>query len=550
MLKKKSIKLVVLGLLMPVLLIGCGNQSGQKSKDNLDSNRNNNSQIDKNSDSEEKSDSKTVYQELFPKYKAFANYLYEVDNDGKQIIDEDTSTPTLGEFTKKLKEESDKQQKPTSIEGGELFSNTYKAFDDLIKQINEFQTKLPTDEDIDEQTRNNVLNNLKNEDGEDLWLLGQTANKFMSFFENGQLTQEEICEIQLNLGLELDYSFINKEQKGNSPCGTFATDTYDKFASTVIGETEKLGKSLDQIKNLIADKFTQIDTGDDDIVTNGVSGNAGNVTTDGETANPIMRFLLVYILGIITILLPILYFKYKNYFSGNILKGKKNSRNTESDGAEATNEPISIQQQINNLQEIINKSFQTSAQQQQQITELNNKVTQLGQLIESEYSSLTKRLEQLESQREISSNQYRGQETPQQSIQSNFEKPDYAPLMNSYANNPRSFVQQGTKVRMTTETTNKVLDGTWNGEVNFEEYRNGEYLIINNNDREDYVFLDPMTKFNNQTLGIINKSQLFICHGNLVSTVKGEEIEVRKPAKVRRNGQYWTLVESGELILS
>ncbi len=48
---------------------------------------------------------------------------------------------------------------------------------------------------------------------------------------------------------------------------------------------------------------------------------------------------------------------------------------------------------------------------------------------------------------------------------------------------------------------------------------------------------------------MLNKSELFICHGNLYNTVKGEDIEVIKPAKVRRNGEYWTLVESGELNL-
>lgn len=49
------------------------------------------------------------------------------------------------------------------------------------------------------------------------------------------------------------------------------------------------------------------------------------------------------------------------------------------------------------------------------------------------------------------------------------------------------------------------------------------------------------------TLQNINKSQLFICHGNISQSFKGNEINITRPAIVKPDNQNWQLMESGEI---
>lgn len=122
-------------------------------------------------------------------------------------------------------------------------------------------------------------------------------------------------------------------------------------------------------------------------------------------------------------------------------------------------------------------------------------------------------------------------------------------LAQNYQENPTNLLQNATQVGMTKETTNKILGGVWEQIYLEENRRTGEYFIVTSNTGEMYLFLNPNSVFNPQTLSTINKSQLFICHGNLSQSRKGIDINIQKPATVKKQAQSWILVEPGEIIL-
>ena len=131
--------------------------------------------------------------------------------------------------------------------------------------------------------------------------------------------------------------------------------------------------------------------------------------------------------------------------------------------------------------------------------------------------------------------------------------PDSAPenihLAQTYQENPASLLTNSTQVGMTKDTTNKILGGVWEKVYLEENRRTGEYLIVTSNTGKMHLFLNPNSMFNPQTLSTIHKSKVFICHGNLSQSRKGEDITIQKPATVKKEAQYWVLVESGEITI-
>ncbi len=126
-------------------------------------------------------------------------------------------------------------------------------------------------------------------------------------------------------------------------------------------------------------------------------------------------------------------------------------------------------------------------------------------------------------------------------------------LIKSYNSNPYSLFEKAIKVRMTEDTINNLIDGILNNSIRFEEHSTGDYFIVSNHTGEFYLFLNPISIFNPQTLQIMNKSKLFICHGNFLSkTLSGENIPLIQPATLTRsskNKRKWELIKSGEINL-
>jgi hypothetical protein len=206
-------------------------------------------------------------------------------------------------------------------------------------------------------------------------------------------------------------------------------------------------------------------------------------------------------------------------------------------------------QQIQDLENIVQNY-------QQQIETVNNRLYDLKNTVDTQ----SLQLRQLEAQNRGSNINPRTDSvyTNHNYNTSNFPRSSSPPppppsekirLAQSYRENPAHLLQNATQVTMTKETTNKILGGVWEQIYLEENRRTGEYFIVSNNSGEMYLFLNPNSVFNPQTLSTINKSQLFVCHGNLGQSRKGIDINIQKPATVKKQGQFWILVEPGEIIL-
>lgn len=210
-------------------------------------------------------------------------------------------------------------------------------------------------------------------------------------------------------------------------------------------------------------------------------------------------------------------------------------------------ELLSQKEKIKNLQD-------KNEREKYNIKQLEDKINELGKLIEREYSQIQLNLGQLDNKiNDLSFKSYGNQNSYSQSIHEQTPSPSVPEdvrLTNLYRENSQGLLQNAIRVSMTKETVNKVLAGTWEGLVELENNsRQGEFYIVQSNSDESYLFLDPNTKFNPQTLQNINKSQLFICNDNLSQTFKGSDINIIKPALVKQNNQYWQLIKSGEIDL-
>lgn len=541
MFTKKSAKFIFITLLSTISLTGYFHvypSSIFASKD---------SKTEKNTKAQEEKQQSTTninteYEKLLEEYKKFAEYIYKIDDNGQPIKDNEKAItsgekPALGLLTQFLNEQS--KNSPTLIEDqDQILRNYHEQFTKFINQVNKFQGEI---NNLSDETNNKqeILNKFKDSENKDLWLTSSDSEKFKGYFSDAKLAQQEICDIQLNLGIKVDQKPGDELDKSLPACGKFGNDTYNKLEEKLISTTKEFKKKLDEINPLI-DTITVSDTNSDKN-TNNNTNNANNNNTDPNPSSIDKNLIissLALLIGIISSLLSLItllkLLNYQKESKQDLEKLKKLSDQKNNKINQLTEEIERLKRQKNNPPPVqtfrpdyddINPGYNTHPQRTSQPNLF--KSTDLRTKPNSE------------------------PEIPP-SIPTNIvsdQKDDSNNLITSYQTNPQSFLQQGTKVRMTTETTNKVLDGTWNDVVNLEKYRTGEYSVITNDYLNYYVVLDPHTKFNQQTLQIINKSKLFICHGNLSNTVKGEDIQINKPAKVRQDGEYWTLIESGELTL-
>lgn len=461
MMKNKVIKLIVLGSLFPLLLIGCDKSSFG----------------DRNSQSSEQNqilepDIKELYKKVESNYQTFA-----------ENIKKD------GELLKKLKRES--ANSPNNI--NEIDTSIKTDLNKLITAIKDFKNQLPQQKQsqIDSLL---VLIELPNNEKEN-----PNLASIIQLFDDGKLEKEEICE---NIQKPLNIKDVI-----DSNCGNFDNNTYT-------GLTEFLGKKSKEIEENIKNiKPIQED----------------NQSTSTNYSQFLIPIIIASVLGLGII----------GSFIWIYLLNKNNKQ--------IIDELLSQKEKIKNLQD-------KNEREKYNIKQLEDKINELGKLIEREYSQIQLNLGQLDNKiNDLSFKSYGNQNSYSQSIHEQTPSPSVPEdvrLTNLYRENSQGLLQNAIRVSMTKETVNKVLAGTWEGLVELENNsRQGEFYIVQSNSDESYLFLDPNTKFNPQTLQNINKSQLFICNDNLSQTFKGSDINIIKPALVKQNNQYWQLIKSGEIDL-
>ncbi len=482
----KAIKLILLSFLFPFLLTGCNLESIFGKNDISQQEIMKKYQIEK------------LNKEIEDKYQIFAENIKE---NGQLLI--------------KLKKESEKSPEPKIIEN--IDPKIPKDLENLTTATNSLKAIVVDDNNIESLL---MLIKIPNDATE-----GETKDpniaSIIKLFEDGKLDEKEICEnIQIPLGVV--------QNKNDNDCGNFTDKTYDNLAT------------------FFSEKNKQIE---DHIKTINKSVNSENLVDINDNKNQGNKLVLILIitgsvLGLVVTILSIINtllirdLKKKN---GELLRVIKHQKN-------AMEEFEGKDQYLN-----------------QQIKILQDKVNELNTFSQTQFSIVQQQFRQLEFQinNPPSVNDSDRDATSLQQQYSNTihkETPPPPPpmsedvrLINLYRENPQGLLKNAIRVSMTKDTVNKVLAGTWEGLVELENNnRQGEYYIVasNSNNGDFYLFLDPHTPFNSQTLQQIKKSQLFICNGNLSQTLKGNQISIIKPAIVKQNTKNkWALVQSGEIDL-
>lgn len=146
-------------------------------------------------------------------------------------------------------------------------------------------------------------------------------------------------------------------------------------------------------------------------------------------------------------------------------------------------------------------------------------------------SQLTKEIEQLDSRLQ------------------NLEPP-YSKLINLYAKNPDNFADlEGgyTKLKFTQDTINQFLQNNPDTiNITLEINPIGEYLLKQIKG-EEYLFPDPKILFDKMTLTFAHYTKLLISENEIPVATIGKNIMISKPAKLRKNGNIWTILESGKI---
>jgi len=478
---------------LPLLLTGCKSNSLQGEDNTKQPNKTVNSV-----------DFQKLYGDINQSYKTFAENIKE---DGKLLT--------------QLKEES---QKPSS-EINNIDKRISTDFSKLTTAIDNFNKQLP---DNNKNKLEPLLllieipNNSSNVNNSN-----QQNNKIriasiIKLFDDGKLEKTEICE---DIQTPLKVQGLN-----NTNCGNFGENTYKELNQYLTDQIKSIGTEIKTLESNLPDLSNQ--TND-------------NSSTNSQNSNNNNQFLILIIinsilgLGVITLFI-LYYLLIKEIGKENKeLKDKNNRR----------------KKQIEDLKT-------TEANRNIQINKIDAKLKDLKNISDNQ-SMLIQQLQNQKEKSQFPSNL--SDNSPSQATQNNdnanisytsFEKttppplPENLRLANLYKENPQGLIQNAIRVSMTKETLNKVLAGTWEEIVEFEaNNRQGEYYIVANNSGESYLFLDPNTIFNIPTLQNINKSELFICNGNLSQSFKGSEINIIKPAIVKPNNQNWRLIESGEIQL-
>ena len=131
---------------------------------------------------------------------------------------------------------------------------------------------------------------------------------------------------------------------------------------------------------------------------------------------------------------------------------------------------------------------------------------------------------------------------------SNIE-PKSKQLVRIYQNEPEYFLAiagGSQQVSLTTDTLNSILVGQTD-KIHLGVSNDGEY-VIKKTDQGEFLFPHPDVIFDRRGLSISSQANLFICQGDLPIAVMGKDIEIRKPATVRKSGDVWSIVDVGELM--
>lgn len=129
-------------------------------------------------------------------------------------------------------------------------------------------------------------------------------------------------------------------------------------------------------------------------------------------------------------------------------------------------------------------------------------------------------------------------------------EPSYSKLINLYTKNPDSFADlEGgyTKLKFTQDTINQFLQNNPDSiNITLEANSTGEYLLKQVKG-EEYLFPNPMILFDKMTLTLAHYTKLLISENEIPVATIGKNIIINKPAKLRKNGNIWTILESGKI---
>ena len=446
----------------------------------------------------------------------------EVSSDNKQQLYEQIKSQyqqvsaylEKGVLLDQLKEES--KTSPNVI-NSDFFTNFSNEYNKLLSDIKTFEEQLSNEQ---KSEINNLISQLEGSSSSPDINLKSIAD----VFADGQLNKPEICQ-QIQIALKI----ITDPNDDN--CGKFDEQTYKELTIFLQKQNQLTKTNIDELAKLV-------ETVNNDIVAND-SNNANNSNNSTEITkvnnkSPFILSLMAILLSLISLgIIVINYLNLQKFI--NYQKKHRNNIKTNS-------------QQIKDLESRIQNYHQ-------QIQTFNRHLSDLKDLVNTQSLRLRQlespnRADNLNPNRDLgvaSHNFHSPSHNPLQSTQG--LPPENIRLAQSYQENPASLLTNAIQVGMTKETTNKILGGVWEQIYLEENRRRGEYFVVTSNSGEMYLFLNPNSMFNPQTLSTIHKSQLFICNGNLSQSRKGINITIQKPATVKKQAQYWVLVEPGEIIL-
>lgn len=129
-------------------------------------------------------------------------------------------------------------------------------------------------------------------------------------------------------------------------------------------------------------------------------------------------------------------------------------------------------------------------------------------------------------------------------------EPSYSKLINLYSKNPDNFADlEGgyIKLEFTKDIMNQFLQNNLNTtKISLEFNDIGRYLL-KTIDAEEYLFLDPNILFDKMTLTLAHYTKLFIAENEIPIAIMGKDIIIKKPAKLIKNSDLWTILESGKV---
>ncbi len=127
------------------------------------------------------------------------------------------------------------------------------------------------------------------------------------------------------------------------------------------------------------------------------------------------------------------------------------------------------------------------------------------------------------------------------------QEPENILLAKEYNQDKTKLLSSGMVVTLTEESANKIFRQMWSGSIEFENNKQGEYFVVEGSNGEYYLF---PCRNKNIDLRTIKNARLFTIIGDDEGIAKGDIIEIRNPAKVEKNGQYWRLLEEGDIKLN